>query len=387
LKIALVTDTYYPRINGVAASTRVFFREFQKLGHDVHLYAPAFPGHKDDNPNIHRFPSRAVFFDPEDRLGQPKRDKALVQQFLDKKFDIVHTQTPFSLGGPALDWAEASGAKIVHTYHTLFTAYVEFYLPWVPKSLMVGLTKMVSRRYCDRCDLIVCPSTEMKRELETYGITHRPIVAIPTGIDLYRFHDANGPKFRRDLGFTPDDRLMLFMGRVSGEKNIAFLVRVLKSLSAEFPKLKLIIAGEGSAKESLRKLARDLGLHARVLFLGYLQGDNWRDCSAAADLFTFASVTETQGLVVTEAMAAGVPVVAVGRMGVKEVMGSQRGGLLVEPDEAAFADAVRRMLTDQYLYAQKKSETLDEAKRWSSTTMAQKMLAAYEGLLGQGGVS
>jgi glycosyltransferase involved in cell wall biosynthesis len=118
-----------------------------------------------------------------------------------------------------------------------------------------------------------------------------------------------------------------------------------------------------------------------VVFLGYLSGDDWRDCYAAADLFTFSSVTETQGLVVTEAMAAGVPVVAVGRMGVKDVMHEERGGILTELDEEAFIEAVRRMLTDKELYALKKSETLAEAARWSSTAMAKKMLEAYEGLL------
>lgn len=381
LKIALVTDTYFPRINGVSASTRVFFEEFQRLGHDVHLYAPAFPNHIDENPNIHRFPSSRVFFDPEDRLGRPNRDKEMIRRFIDERYDIVHTQTPFTVGGPALDWARESGAKVVHTYHTLFTAYVQYYLPWIPTGFMVHLAKMVSRRYCNRCDLIVTPSHEMKRVLESYGITHRPIVAIPTGINLSKFKGADGARFRRDNGFAPDDQILLFMGRVSGEKNIAFLIRCMKRLAVMFPKAKLVIAGEGGGKEGLRKLVKKMDLQKQVVFLGYLGGNDWRDCYASADLFTFASVTETQGLVVTEAMAAGVPVVAVGRMGVKDVMSEEKGGLLTEPNETEFIEAVRRMLTDKELYALKKSETLAEAARWSSGVMAKRMLEAYEGLL------
>jgi glycosyltransferase involved in cell wall biosynthesis len=381
LKIALVTDTYFPRINGVSASTRVFFEEFEKLGHEVHLYAPAFPGHVDENPHIHRFPSMRVFFDPEDRLGRPNQDKELIRQFKEHRFDIVHTQTPFSIGGPAVKWAKESGAKVVHTYHTLFTAYVEYYLPWLPKPIMVWAAKAISRDYCNHCDLIITPSHEMKRVLETYGITHRPIEAIPTGINLARFQNADGARFRRDNGFAPEDQILLFMGRVSGEKNIAFLVRCMTRLASMFPKSKLVIAGEGGGKEGLRKMVRKLGLEKQVVFLGYLSGNDWRDCYASADLFTFASVTETQGLVVTEAMAAGVPVVAVGRMGVKDVMHEQRGGLLTDLDEDEFIEAVRRMLTDKELYALKKSETLPEAERWSSSSMAQKMLGAYEKLL------
>ncbi len=383
LKIALVTDTYFPRINGVSASTRVFFEEFQKLGHEVHVYAPAFPGHVDENPNIHRFPSMYLFFDPEDRLGRPNRDKAMIEEFKSHKFDIVHTQTPFSIGGPAVDWAHESGSKIVHTYHTLFAAYVEYYLPWVPKSFMVWLTKKMSQRYCDRCDLIVTPSPEMKRVLESYGATKTPIVAIPTGINLSKFEGAQPERFRQAHGYGPDDKLMLFMGRVSGEKNVDFLIRVLDRLKDDFPHLFLMVAGEGGAKKSLIRLVEKMGLKGRVRFLGYLGKEEWRDCYAGADLFTFASVTETQGLVVTEAMAAGVPVVAVARMGVKDVMASQKGGVLVDLDEEAFTDQVRRMLTDKAFYDMKKAETKPEAALWSAEAMAQKMLAAYGGLLQQ----
>ncbi len=383
MKIALVTDTYYPRINGVAASTRVFFEEFQKLGHDVHLYAPAFPDYVDDNPRIHRFPSWYLFFDPEDRLGDPRRGKELIKQFKNYHFDIVHTQTPFTLGGPAVDWAKDSGAKVVHTYHTLFTAYVEFYLPWIPKGLMVWLTKIVSRRYCNRCDLIVTPSHEMKRVLESYGMTRTPMEAIPTGINLSRFEGADPALFRKTHGFDEKMKLLLFMGRVSGEKNIGFLIRVLMRLSPEIPEAHLLIAGEGADKEKLRKMAQEGGIGDKVHFLGYMSGTEWKNCYTACDLFVFASVTETQGLVVTEAMAAGVPVVAVNRMGVKDVMAGQRGGVLTELDEDEFAAAVRRMLTDREFYALKKSETRPEAARWSAEAMARKMIAAYERVLSQ----
>jgi hypothetical protein len=263
----------------------------------------------------------------------------------------------------------------------LFTAYVEFYLPWVPKSWMQAFTKAISRKYCNKCDLLITPSPEMKRVLESWGVTHTPIEAIPTGINLSRFKDADGTRFRREHGLSETDRLLLFMGRVSGEKNITFLVRALKRVVTDIPNVKLLIAGEGSGKKELIRLARKLGVEDRVVFLGYLSGTFWRDCYAASEIFVFASVTETQGLVVTEAMAAGVPVVAVARMGVKDVMASQKGGILVDLDEAAFAAAVERLLTDKDFYAQKKSETIPEAELWSAEAMALKMLDAYGRLL------
>jgi 1,2-diacylglycerol 3-alpha-glucosyltransferase len=382
LKIALVTDTYFPRINGVSTSTQIFAEEFAKMGHEVHIYAPAFPNHIDESNHlkVYRFPSFYLFFDPEDRLGMPWKDKKLVRQFMDQKYDIVHTQTPFTIGGPAVKWAHKSGAKVVHTYHTLFAAYVEHYLWFLPKALSVWYAKSASRRYCNACDLIVTPSTEMRSVLVDYNVT-KPIEVIPTGIRLERFVGKDRQRFRQLKGYKPEDQVVLFMGRVAEEKNIDFLMRVVHRLKPRLPNLQFLIAGEGAAKKGLEKMTADMGMVDYVHFAGYLSKDDWRDCYAGADLFVFASVTETQGLVVTEAMAAETPVVAVGEMGIKDVMASGRGGLVTRLNEDEFTEAVYKMLTDKALYAQKRSETLSEAEKWSSAAMTHRMAEAYEKLL------
>ncbi len=382
MKIALVTDTYFPRINGVSTSTQIFAEEFVKLGHEVHIYAPAYPNSIDesDHLKIFRFPSWYLFFDPEDRLGKPWADKKLVQQFIDAKYDIVHTQTPFTIGGPAVKWARQSGAKVVHTYHTLFAAYTEHYLWFLPKAFGIWYAKSASRRYCNSCDLLITPSTEMQNVLLSYNVT-KPVEVIPTGIRLGRFQEKDGNRFRKMKGYKPEDQVVLFMGRVAEEKNIDFLMRVVHRLKPRVPNLQFLIAGEGAAKKNLEKMTVDLGMVDYVHFAGYLSKEDWRDCYAGSDLFVFASITETQGLVVTEAMAAETPVVAVGEMGIKDVMASGKGGLVTKLNEDEFADAVYRMLTDKALYQQKKSETLEEADKWSSTSMAKRMLEAYEKIL------
>jgi glycosyltransferase involved in cell wall biosynthesis len=168
------------------------------------------------------------------------------------------------------------------------------------------------------------------------------------------------------------------MGRVAEEKNIDFLLDVHQELLREVPNLKFVIAGAGPAKARLEKKVLDQKLNDSVLFPGYLVGEEWRNCYAGVDLFIFASVTETQGLVISEAMAAGTPVVAVGEMGVKDVMASGKGGIMTRMDKNEFTDAVRRMLTDEAFYKAKKAEARSEAENWSSTSMAKKMLAAYE---------
>jgi glycosyltransferase involved in cell wall biosynthesis len=382
MKIALVTDTYFPRINGVSTSTQIFAEEFVKLGHEVHIYAPAFPNSMDDSEafQVHRFPSLYLFFDPEDRLGIPSWDKKLVQHFKDQKFDIVHTQTPFTIGGPAVKWARETGAKVVHTYHTLFAAYTEHYLWFLPKAFGIWYAKSTSRKYCNSCDLLITPSTEMQNVLRSYNVT-KPVEVIPTGIRLGRFEGRDGQRFRKMKGYKPEDKLLLFMGRVAEEKNIDFLLKVVDRLRSRVPNLQFLIAGEGAAKKRLEKMTDDLKMNDCVHFAGYLSKEDWRDCYAGSDLFVFASITETQGLVVTEAMAAGTPVVAVGEMGIKDVMASGKGGLITKLNEDEFTEAVYKMLTDDAFYAQKKSETIAEADKWSSTSMAKRMIAAYEQIL------
>jgi glycosyltransferase involved in cell wall biosynthesis len=209
----------------------------------------------------------------------------------------------------------------------------------------------------------------------------KPVEVIPTGIPLESFIGRDPQRYRELKGFKPEDKVVLFMGRVAEEKNIDFLLKVVHRLKPEIPTLHFLIAGEGAAKKRLEKMVADLGMGSYVHFAGYLRREDWRDCYAGSDLFVFASITETQGLVVTEAMAAETPVVAVGEMGIKDVMASGKGGLVTKLDADEFTAAVKKMLTDKAFYAQKKSETLAEADKWSSTSMAKRMIEAYQKLL------
>jgi len=378
MNIGIVTDTYRPRVNGVVTSVDTFAREYEKMGHKVTIFAPAFPGAPEE-PNVVRFPSMYLFFDPEDRLPNPwspktwKIEKTLAQYNL----DILHTQTPFTLGYRAFRWAKKLGIPVVHTYHTLFTAYIHLYIKFIPKSWAVKLAIWISKNYCNQCDLIITPSGPMKDAVLTYGVT-TPVEINPTGIKIGKFAKFDAAAFRTKFGVKPDEKMLLFMGRVAHEKNIDFLFRVLKNLLPEFPNTRLVVAGEGPAKAGLIELHKKMGLEGKVLFLGYFTAEDWVNCYAAADLFTFASITETQGLVVTEAMAVGTPVVAVGAMGVLDVMKGDRGGTTVKLDEAEFTATVRKYLTDKELHARKKKEAFEFAKEWSDHAMAVKMIGNFE---------
>jgi glycosyltransferase involved in cell wall biosynthesis len=216
----------------------------------------------------------------------------------------------------------------------------------------------------------------MRRELASYGL-RAPVDVIPTGIDPTRFEGADHWRLRRERGVPDDPPLLLFMGRVAEEKNIDFLFDVVARLLARFPALRLWVAGEGPARRGLERVANEPRLGGAVSFLGYLNHEDWRDCYAAADAFVFASVTETQGLVVTEAMAAGTPVVAVGAMGILDVMASGRGGFVTRLDLEEFSERLGTLLSDRGLRERLRDEALAEAGRWTSAAMAKRMLEVY----------
>lgn len=381
MKIAIVTDTYFPRINGVSVSTRIFAREFARQGHEVHVHAPAFPDKTEDKEpfKVIRYPSLYLAFDPEDRMAYGFRKQA--KAFIAEKYDIVHTQTPFVLGQLAVKWARKSGAKVVHTYHTFYRAYTEYYFWYLPRRLKNYGAEWFSKRYCNSCDLVIVPAPQMAREIESYRVK-RPVAIIPTGVALSQFKGKDGPKFRGKQGFSADEKILLYVGRLADEKNIDFLLRVFARVASKYDNVHFVVAGSGPALAKLKDSAVQLRVDKKTHFLGYVKGNALRDCYAAADLFLFASVTETQGLVVLEAMAAGVPVVAVGRMGIKDIFDRQKGGIVTEPDEEEFFQAVIKMLNKPDFYRQKKFETASVVKDWSSEAMASRTLEEYAKLLG-----
>jgi 1,2-diacylglycerol 3-alpha-glucosyltransferase len=381
MNIGLVTDTYLPRVNGVARSVQSFAQQFREQGHRVFIFAPEFPDFKDLEPDVVRFPSRFLSFDPEDRLADMKHpgSQALVARLPEYHLDLIHNQTPFSLGMASVKWARRLQIPVVHTYHTLFEAYVHNYIKWIPDFAGHWAAAWFSRWYCNKHDLIIAPSSPMAEALKGYGVK-APIGINPTGIDLAPFKNVNGERMRQKLGFAADDVMLLAMGRVAKEKNLPFLLDVLERLIPLQPKARLVIAGQGPALEAITAEVARRKLEAKVVFIGYLNRQDWADLYAAAELHLLASVTETQGMVLTEAMAAGTPCVAVGAMGVKDVM-ADGGGLMVGLDLNEYTQAVQRLLTDKKLYAEKLEEAKRQAQNWSIQAKAKELLAKYQKLI------
>jgi glycosyltransferase involved in cell wall biosynthesis len=312
---------------------------------------------------------------------------ALRNRLARKRFDLVHVQTPFVAHYAGLQLARHMNIPCVETYHTLFEEYFHHYLRRVPRSWLRGLTRRFSRWQCNTLDGLVVPSRPMQERLEQYGV-HARTAVIPTGIELDDFKTGNGDSFRSHHGIPPGRPMLLFVGRVAHEKNIGFLLEVLDEVRKSIPGILLVIAGEGPARKALSEQALALNLHNNLKFIGYLdRRTTLRDCYKAADLFVFASSTETQGLVLLEALAAGLPVVSTAEMGTRDVLVHRRGCLVAPEDVREFSDQVLRAIKDADLHAMLRKTGPEYAAEWSASAQAARLEGFYETTLAAFGAS
>jgi len=378
MRILKISDVYFPRVNGVSTSIRTFSHELQRQGHEVTLIAPAYPGPFDDDFEIIRIPSRYVFVDPEDRLMRRSSLRRRLSEIRQRAFDIVHVHTPFAAHYEGTWLGQQLGIPVVETYHTYFEEYLDKYLPWLPRSALRRVARRFSRRQCDSVDGVIVPTRPMLDVLRDYGIRGE-IDVIPTGIPAGAFSHGDGRRFRARQGIASDQQILLYVGRVAHEKNIDFLIRVLDTVRRRHRGALLVIAGEGPAVRHLRRLTAQLALEEHVRFVGYLSRTrDLPDCYAAGDVFTFASSTETQGLVLLEAMQAGTPVVSTAVMGTAEIMADRRGGLVAAEDVDDFAAQVGRLLDEPALRRILSAQAVAKAAAWSAPATATRLQHLYQ---------
>ncbi len=379
MRILKISDVYFPRVNGVSTSIQTFRDSLHRLGHETVLVAPAYPGQAlDQEAGIERVPARGVPRDPEDRMMKYRALVGRAERLLAQGgFDLIHVHTPFLAHYAGLAVGRGGGLPVVETYHTYFEEYLHHYVPFLPGALLRFLARRLTVSQCNALDALVVPSGAMLEVLRRYGVTARAQV-IPTGLDLAAFEGGDGERFRARHGIAPGRPLLAHISRVAFEKNIDFVLRAFARVHAARPDALLVIAGEGPAEGRLRGLAARLGLGEAVLFVGYLdRRSTLLDCYRAADVFVFASRTETQGLVLLEAMALGVPVVSTAVLGTAEVLAGARGARVVAEDESQFATAVLEVLGDAELRRQLAAGGLSTARDWSAAAAAERMAALY----------
>jgi len=378
MRILMISDVYFPRINGVSTSIQTFRRGLHAAGHETILIAPEYPGAAPDTePDILRVPSRGVPRDPEDRAMKLGAIRALRPQLENLEPDLVHIQTPFIAHYQGTALARALRVPVIETYHTYFEEYLHHYVPLLPRAVMRFIARRFTVSQCNVLDALVVPSRAMEQALLDYGV-QCPMHIIPTGMEMDRFASGDGQRFRAQLGIAPGQPVLVPVGRIAHEKNIEFLFRMFELVVRSKPQAIFIVAGEGPALSSCKAYVRSIGLEQQVRFVGYLSRERaLLDCYRAGDLFVFSSKTETQGLVLLESMALGVPVVSTAHMGTADIVNPQRGAHVVPEDEAAFASIVVGLLGDPVRRAAMSTEARAYAATWSATAMADRLATLY----------
>jgi glycosyltransferase involved in cell wall biosynthesis len=380
MRILMVSDVYFPRVNGVSTSTETFRRTLGQHGIEVRLVVPRY-GDEADETGIVRVAGRPVPGDREDRLvGWRGMHRTVLEAAQD--CDLIHIQTPFVAHYAGLKAARSLGLPVLATYHTLFEEYLQHYAPFLPSGWLKKQARSFSRRQCNALDAVIVPSTAMQQRLNSYGVSV-PLHVLPTGIPMAQFAHGNGPAFRYRHGILSTRPVALFVGRVAHEKNIGFLLEALSHAREARPDVLFVVAGEGPAMDDLKAQVKALGLRDSVQFIGYLdRRSELPDCYAAADVFIFASRTETQGLVLLEAMAAGLPVIALAEMGTVDILSPGRGAISPPAEPKAFGAALADFLNRPSAWRHLGDEAPVYAGEWSDVAMAARLSSLYRELAG-----
>jgi 1,2-diacylglycerol 3-alpha-glucosyltransferase len=372
MRIGFFTDTYTPQINGVVTSIRLFKHALEERGHDVFVFAPT-PDTPEDADDTVRFRSMPFVFQPEMRVAAPVSLEAL--RLLDEvELDVVHAHDPFAIGLFGLQVARRHKIPYVHTYHTLYPEYVHYV--WETR-LTKRVAERLSREYCEACDSIVAPSSKIEDYLREWGVK-RPIEIIATGVDVEKYSvvdEEHLTALRKRLRLKAEDRVALFMGRLGREKNVEALIRAM--WHCRNSNAKLVICGDGPHRGDLEDLVDELSLKNRVIFAGYLEGKDTVAAYHLAHIFAFASTSETQGLVVGEAMAAGLPVVAASDRAVEDFVVDGECGLIVPGRPEDLAHAFDALFNDEARRLTLSKAAEERARVFSIQRQAEKLETHY----------
>ena len=383
MKIGIFTNNYLPNPYGVTRSVETFRRELEKRGHSVFIFAPHWEGYEDKNPNVFRYPSVDFKIKIRFPLGVPyskKMDKIIK----DLNLDIIHSQHPNLLGTAAAKWARKSirqrdGKRIplIFTWHTLYDKYVNF-VPFIPARIATWYIIRQAVKFANKADALIVPTDSIIPILKKWGVVNKNITSIATGVLEEEFENSDKNKIREKYNIKNDETVLFMVSRLTEEKNVEFAFRSLKNILKKGG-IKFLIAGDGYLRVKLEEFCKKEGIVEKVIFCGEVERSEIKNYYAAADIFVYSSKSETQGMIITEAMYMGLPIVALSAPGVSSLVLNRGNGFLVSEKEIDFQAAVEKLIADREL-RDKFSEVSARLARekFTSGVCAEKMLEVYE---------
>lgn len=388
MRIGIFSECYLPTLNGVVVSIETFRKEMEKRGHEYFIFAPEETDYEDLDEkhggpvHVFRYPSFKWTGQKNYPVAWPVNHDEVAHHVKRLNLDIIHSQHLFAMGRLGQFAGQTLGIPVVYTYHTLIAEYTH-YVPILGDLAKRAIIRL-SRDYCNDCDQVVTPSESMKKILLQYGVT-KPIEAIPTGIHVAEMKNHFPEHLIRENWHIPANRkILLYVSRIAQEKNIDFLFKAMRKLAKlrqhknNIIDFHLLMVGGGPELEHYQKMVKDWGMDNFITFTDMIKKETVNRYFGVADVFVFPSITETQGIVVAEAMAAGVPVVAVGKMGPTDIVKDGHDGYLTSLRVEEFVAKINKLLDNDELRHKMGKAAQKNAQKYSSLNCAILMEKLYE---------
>ncbi len=382
MKICMFTNTFLPHVGGVARSVAFFTEDLIRKGHQVLVVAPEY-GEEEDCPLCRDNEIRVPAIQNINKGGFSLRIPLplFISEALDRfRPELIHSHHPYMLGDSALRESRRLGVPLVFTHHTLYEEYTH-YTPFDSDGFRKFMIHL-STEYANLCDRVIAPSKSLADLISERGVT-TPIEEIPTGVDTEFFEKGDGPRFRKNHGIAENAAVIGHLGRLAPEKNLEYLSKAVAKSIGSFPDAVFLVAGAGPSQDDIRRIFSDAKLQDRLFMAGAVKGDDLRDAYHAMDLFVFASKSETQGMVLTEAMAAGLPVIALDASGVREVVRDGVNGRLLACDALAeqFSESIVKNFLEGGPPENWREAALAAAKKFSRENIVRKLATLYESVV------
>lgn len=377
MNIAIFTNNYLPNPYGVSGSIESFRKQFESRGHTVYIFAPNYKNYQDKNLNVFRYPAIDIRYKIKFPIVIPYSLKinSIIKNL---KIDIVHSQHPNLLGSVAKKWARKKNIPLVFTWHTLYNKYAHFF-PIIPKKLSGKIVINQAVRYANKSDFIITPTDSTQEIIKNWGVINENIASIPTGVEEEFYQNPDRNKVRSNFNIKENEILLLLVSRLTQEKNIDFLFSAAIKILKNDANAKFLIIGDGYLLPKLKKIVQEENLEKRINFEGIVEKKELKNYYAAGDIFIYSSKSETQGMIVSEAMYSGLPIVAVKAPGICNLVQNNVNGFLVPEIENQFIETVEKLIKDSRLRKKFSEESKKIAhENFTDKICAEKMLAVYK---------
>jgi 1,2-diacylglycerol 3-alpha-glucosyltransferase len=379
MRIGMFTDVYKPHVSGITNYISLNKKYLEELGHEVFVITFGDEDYQDEEPRVIRSPGMPLL---ETGYYLSLRYSHEARQVM-RTLDIGHAHHPFLSGTLALRFCKPRGIPLVFTNHTRYDLYAQAYLPVLPNVIGETALEAYLPSFCRSCDLVIAPSPGMREVLQRFGVTS-PIEVVPNGVDLAPYRHFVEPIDRAGLGFSDNDILLVYSGRIAPEKNLAFLLRTFSGLSQAYDNVGLLIVGDGPERDNLQDRVNLMGIASRVCFTGMVPYTEVPRYLAASDAFVTASVTEVHPLSVIEAMACGLPVLGIQSPGIGDMIEDGVTGFLIqEEDLAAFTAKMVRMVTEHDLRHTMSQKARQAVEAYAIERTAQMLQESYKQVIHQ----